>query len=77
MTPAALRSVKGVVFVLRLFSHWTHTLSDRINPKTQAIGTSSFMLALWRCLLLCPQVRLAAVNYLAVTIPKQPQALAK
>ena len=37
----------------------------------QTTDTGAFMLSMWRTLLFCPQHRLATVNYLAATIPKQ------
>ncbi len=36
----------------------------------QMTDTSTFMLAVWRSLLLCPSSRLAAVNFISVTLPK-------
>ncbi len=43
-----------------------------LHAIREATNNPVFMLSIWRCLLFCPQCRLAAVNYLAVTIPKGP-----
>jgi len=42
-----------------------------LNRLKEASSPVAFNLSLWRCILLCPQARLAAVNYLATSIPKE------
>lgn len=49
-------------------------LMNRVRDCTHP---SLFMLALWRCLLQSPASRLAAVNYITVTIPTSPARLSE
>jgi hypothetical protein len=48
-----------------------------LHAIREGTTTPVFMLSLWRCLLFCPQCRLSAVNYLAVTVPKGPLQMKK
>lgn len=50
---------------------WFMVACVRVLVRAQETDTSTFMLSMWRTLLFCPQHRLAAMNYLAVTVPKQ------
>jgi len=59
--------------------------SSELYPRVLSIlhnirevtNTEVFMLCMWRCLLFCPHCRLATVNYLSVTVPKNKALIVK